>query len=383
MMIKHVYSRPNSDKWYVRFIDKTGKLRRITTHIPHLGKKQPTQAELKTIQSLLLEKSVESPVEVKYCPTFREFATKATIERGSKYNYTANDVEIFLSGKSDRISILKKENAISNRFKYRSAQTFFLIVRSLIAYFGEKPVNEISMFDVSDFVEYLKSKGKAANTINNRLNTLSALYDWGQMVRDFENLNMLSPIRRKKHIQRNTSIREIRYMSFEEEERFHAVCKKQDSPHWFPLSILSDIVIFQIFSGLRINETLNIKVYQFQKDVLSIGDKSKSQKQNVISFSHPVIQQIREKYCTGKKDSDYVFTWKDKQIEYTPIKKSFHRACSAAKIENLKIHDLRRTAARRWYDGTNYSGKKHDIMDVRRLLKHSDVKTTMLYIGAV
>ena len=54
------------------------------------------------------------------------------------------------------------------------------------------------------------------------------------------------------------------------------------------------------------------------------------------------------------------------------IKRSFHTACKKAKLEGLRIHDLRHTAA-------TYTVKRHGIAKAQMLLGHADIKTTQLY----
>ena len=55
------------------------------------------------------------------------------------------------------------------------------------------------------------------------------------------------------------------------------------------------------------------------------------------------------------------------------IKHSFTTSCKRAKIEGLRFHDLRHTAATRMVEsGAN-------IVAISKILGHSDIKTTMRY----
>jgi site-specific recombinase XerD len=55
------------------------------------------------------------------------------------------------------------------------------------------------------------------------------------------------------------------------------------------------------------------------------------------------------------------------------VKNSFDSACSRAKIQGLRFHDLRHTAATRMIEG------KASIEAVSKALDYSDIKTTMRY----
>ena len=72
------------------------------------------------------------------------------------------------------------------------------------------------------------------------------------------------------------------------------------------------------------------------------------------------------------KGSEYVFL-DDKGNHLREIKNGFDGACSRAKIQGLRFHDLRHTAATRMVEG------RASIVAVSKALGHSDIKTTMRY----
>jgi integrase len=72
---------------------------------------------------------------------------------------------------------------------------------------------------------------------------------------------------------------------------------------------------------------------------------------------------------TGKRADRLVFGVTDN------IHRSFHGACKAAGIEDLRVHDLRRTAATRLHRGGM------PIAEIARILGHSSIVTTYRYIG--
>jgi integrase len=75
--------------------------------------------------------------------------------------------------------------------------------------------------------------------------------------------------------------------------------------------------------------------------------------------------------------TDFVFVT-DLGIPYTPnnpnaLKRAFGMACKRAKIKGLRFHDLRHTAA------TRMAERGANIVAVKEILGHADIKTTMKY----
>jgi len=68
---------------------------------------------------------------------------------------------------------------------------------------------------------------------------------------------------------------------------------------------------------------------------------------------------------------DFVFIYDGKPIE--DFRRAFEKACKRAKIDRLRFHDLRHSAATRMIEsGVN-------IVAVSKILGHSDIRTTMRY----
>jgi integrase len=150
---------------------------------------------------------------------------------------------------------------------------------------------------------------------------------------------------------------------------------------------LNPILRLLVTTGMRKNEVLRLRwafpgygrhVYQNEKDARSVIDLkerlifipaelAKNHKSRKIPLSLDLIDMLKQMQRASSKGE--VFRIKD-------IKRSFDNAKKKAKIDRLRIHDLRHTAASRMIEaGVN-------VVDVCEILGHSDLKITMKYCHA-
>src|SRR5829696_1758444 len=78
----------------------------------------------------------------------------------------------------------------------------------------------------------------------------------------------------------------------------------------------------------------------------------------------------------SKSVEDYLFTNPKTGKRLTDIKRAFHAACAAAKIQGLVWHDLRATF------GTRLGEAGVGAFTIAALLGHSNVRTTQRYVRA-
>lgn len=71
--------------------------------------------------------------------------------------------------------------------------------------------------------------------------------------------------------------------------------------------------------------------------------------------------------------SEHVFCDKLNNRPFGSIKRAFKTACERAKIKGIRFHDLRHTFASR------LRAKGVDLVTIKELLGHADIRTTMRY----
>ncbi|HEX9061384.1 MAG TPA: site-specific integrase [Clostridia bacterium] len=135
--------------------------------------------------------------------------------------------------------------------------------------------------------------------------------------------------------------------------------------------------VFGIYSGLRITDILNLKVKDVKnKDHINIQEqKTGKEKQFLI---HPDIKKALKDFIKSKNDDDFIF--RSRQGINKPITRSraydiLYEAAKKFKISNLGTHSMRKTFGYFLYQQTK------DIVIVKEIFNHSDIATTMRYIG--
>jgi site-specific recombinase XerD len=138
------------------------------------------------------------------------------------------------------------------------------------------------------------------------------------------------------------------------------------------------------FQGLRRDEAINLKKSDYNKEkgiILVAQGKGNKQRQMKV---HPVVVDLLDKYLSTRKDDcEYIFVCHRRddgvwhsitgQAVFTQLKASVERA-KIDHPEQIHPHTLRRSFATLLYkDGV-------PVATISKLMGHSDIKTTMLYI---
>lgn len=160
-----------------------------------------------------------------------------------------------------------------------------------------------------------------------------------------------------------------RYLLPEEEPRLRSVLTGQRSH-------LANLVPIAIGTGLRKNEllTLQIKHIDFARDLILLSG-TKTRKNREVPMNSEV-REIMLRLCRSKSVEDYVFVNPKTGRRLTDIKRAFHGACTAAKIQGLVWHDLRATF------GTRLGEAGFDAFTIAALMGHTNVRTTKRYVRA-
>lgn len=140
---------------------------------------------------------------------------------------------------------------------------------------------------------------------------------------------------------------------------------------------LKHLVIFSTHTGLRQMEALTLKWNQINfKDRYLILDNNsnitKSQKVGTVPLNITALQILTEREMT--KESEFVFTYKGKEITQDFISKKFKKYVIKAGLNpKYRFHTLRHTNAS-WMVQRGAS-----ILNVSKILRHSNVKVSEIY----
>jgi len=185
---------------------------------------------------------------------------------------------------------------------------------------------------------------------------------------------MLSIAKQNKFIEKNpcsdvkklkVDNQKIRFLTKEEENRlFEAI-----GEHW-----IKPIIITALQTAMRKSEILNLQFscVNFTQRYIDLL-KTKSGKPRQIPMSDKLFEVLNNQ----QRIKEYVFINPITKNRHGNINDIFPEFLKKANIQNFVFHDLRHTAATRMVE----SGI--DLVVVKEILGHSDIKTTMIYAHPV
>lgn len=158
-----------------------------------------------------------------------------------------------------------------------------------------------------------------------------------------------------------------RIITIEEEERLLAACSG-------PRAHIRPIIITALDTGMRIGEILKLTWNDIDLDNQLITVRAfntKTMRTRYVAMTTRVFAAISDLYERSSKNStDIVFGITD------TIKTAFNSARKLAGLPDVRIHDLRHTAATRLVQG------HISLSEVGRVLGHTQVNTTYRYVNA-
>jgi integrase len=220
-------------------------------------------------------------------------------------------------------------------------------------------VDQISSHDVERYKKMRIDEGVKLSTVNKSIQILSRIFslaiEWGYLkhnpcrgVKRFSEV----PFRRKRVLGRN-----------EEQRLLDALLTVN----------LKAMVKILLNTGLRRGELLKLEWddVDFRNRQLYVRE-TKTTRSRYIPMNETVYRELLNLY-EAKKGNALVFVNPQTGKGYVCIRKSFEKACKRVSIQNLILHDLRRTFATRLLEAGA------DIVTVQHLLGHTSVQTTQIY----
>jgi len=231
-------------------------------------------------------------------------------------------------------------------------------LKHLNPFFAESNLLSISPKMVSRYKVLRNDEGAAPASVNRELSMLSKAFNL--CIREWEWLRDNPASRVPKDRENNER---DRWLTKDEEEKII-----NNSPDW-----LREIIKFNLNTGLRIQELLSLewsRVNLLRKTITILETKNGSPKTlplNKIALG--VLNQRSKLKCIN---NDFVFFNSDgKKINPNVLRKSFYTVLEKVGIENLWLHDLRRTF------GTRLAQAGVDLYKISKLLGHQDIKITV------
>ena len=230
------------------------------------------------------------------------------------------------------------------------------ILTHLNAAFGTMPLPEITVLPIERYkLSRLQSVSPA--TVNRELAGLKRLFNLAEQWGLYRGRN---PVKGVRFLDENNL--QLRTLSEDEERRLLPCC----SPY------LQDMVIFAINTGLRLGDILNLK---WEEVDLETGTLNLLVKKNRRMLEVPLNERALAvvKGWHGIKRAEFVFYNPETGGQWKDLWLGLKKASRKAGLSDVTWHTFRHTFASR----VNRNGS--DLVTLKELLGHADIKTTMRY----
>ena len=224
---------------------------------------------------------------------------------------------------------------------------------------------------VSEYLEFLYSRGLNRNSISRKLSAIRSFYNYLfreniVKVNYFKNVSNPKRARVLPKYAKNKDLEAI-FNSFDMDDKFEQ---------------RNRLILEMLYStGVRVGELVNIKLNDIDKYNNSIKILGKGSKERIVYYGEYAknimelyLSDSREKILKNKK-SDYLFLNKNgSKISERYIRKMINDVVEKCSIDyHISPHTLRHTFA------TDMLNNGADLMSVKELLGHSTIDTTSIY----
>ena len=258
----------------------------------------------------------------------------------------------------------------------RTIQWFEDTFRYFIKDTGVEALPEINQAMIEDYIMTgMLDKGWSARTVHNRIGALNIFLKWCV---------------KKSHLKQNPT-EDIdlpkkphllpKHLSQEEASALLDWTKNFRYAYQFERYRAVAIITMLIFTGIRIQELLNLKIEDIRFDNKEIFIRSgKGQKDRLV----PMHEDLEEALHLYLKDRDrlkrfnphlFVSMKFDRPLQYQTVKRLVDKIRTKCGI-HFTPHMLRHTFATLMLEGGA------DIFAISKMLGHSDIKTTTIYLSA-
>ncbi|WP_367989491.1 tyrosine-type recombinase/integrase [Vibrio sp. NTOU-M3] len=256
----------------------------------------------------------------------------------------------------------------------KRARQSYMCIANTFKHLADKPLDEITAWDIQQWVAERRKQGRAPATITYAFNRLKAAFnravEWDFI--DSHNLNNVKLIKED-----NTR---IRYLSKEEEQTLLSCLSLRDKRlrdanqvEGRYVDYFEPLIIMAINTGMRKGEMLSLRwehISMTNRSLTIHSINAKSKKTRTIPLNDTVFDML-EQWRAQNLEAEYVF-----MVNGDVVKSSqypWENLLKAADIHNFRFHDLRHHFASKLV----MAGV--DLNIVRELLGHVDLKMTLRY----
>ena len=266
--------------------------------------------------------------------------------------------------RDDRNERLLKRYAACLSVDGKSHKTIQIYVSRLKSFsdFLGVPYTEIGTYDIRYYLASMKEAGVSARTLENYRSYISAFYQW--LAR--EDVIAKNPCEKIQPIKYTEEVRHP--FSDIEIDAIRSACTNERD---------RALVEILLSSGLRVAELSSLDVDDVDFATLSIHIRSGKGNKERMTYMTDVCAMHLKKYLFSRPQDTPLFLSAKKRERLTTsgIRAILRGIGKASGVSDVHPHRFRRTFA------TNLSKRGMDVQTIAKLMGHTNIQTTMIYVA--
>ncbi len=262
------------------------------------------------------------------------------------------------------------------RYRKKTIRDYAYLLHDFERYFDNYEITDVKNISKNEILEYLNKIGDSKNSEKEYALKITRLKKYFQYLEDNSHI-FLSPVQDYTTLKNQKN----RYPTLNREE-IESILQNIKIDH--PLCLKGKAIIELAYSSaLRPKEIYNLKItdIDFKKGLIFIN-QSKGQKDRIVPVGKTAlfwiekyIKDLRPKYI-GNKKHNYVFTSHKSGEKQTVwgIRWAIQETLRLSGLQTIKPYSIRSTAA------TALLLNGMSIAYISKLLGHSDIRTTQIYL---
>ena len=245
----------------------------------------------------------------------------------------------------------------------KSEKTIEHYYRTIIKLFEaiQKHFTDMNVYDIRLFLAYEKERGISNRTLENVRANLSAFFQWlsQEELIDKNPCINIKPIKYVDKVKKPFSSVEI--------DALRNACRNNKE---------RAIMELLLSSGIRVSELTQMNVEDINFDTLTVHVKHGKGAKERVTYINEIAKLYLKKYLNERKvDGEGLFyNKKSNRLNNGGVRHILNVLGERAEVENVHPHRFRRTFA------TGLASRGMNIQDVKTLLGHTNINTTMEYV---
>ena len=307
-------------------------------------------------------KEVEEQLVTQYDPVDVSMISCIVIKALERYEITDRCTDLVQMDDSNE-KLLKRYAAcllVDGKSK-RTVYQYVRTCRKLSELIG-KPFVDMGVYDVRFFLAKEMERGLNATSRENARANLSAFFQWMTA----EEIIVKNPIQSIKPIKCPEEVKKA--FSDVEIDALSTACRSKKE---------RALLEFLLSTGVRVSEVASMETKDINPDTLAVHVVHGKGGKERITYTTPVAMKHLLAYLHNRaEDGASLFYNKNHEpIGTDGIRFILNTVAERCGVENVHPHRFRRTFA------TNLAKRGMDIQEIQRLMGHSNINTTMVYVA--